>query len=175
MDPKKKQKPDYLKRFGWPVLITMALTAGYLFHEPLMKWLHPLAGVLDFVGADRLSRRLEGEVLGSMPKPTQPTITGTVKDLVVEQKTRKMVVRRIPQIVPGQARPHGDWGPCIRCHLFKGGPPPGSQSITPVGKVWEKLSTYHKVGPPILPNSTIPHPPSGRCIKCHDIVIQMPI
>ncbi len=174
MDPN-KQKPDFLQRFAWPLIITALLALGVLAREPLQKWLQPLQGVVDFVGADRLSRRLQGEVLGSMPKPTQPSISGTVQELVADQKVRRMVVRRIPQITPGQRRPHGSWGPCIKCHLFKGGPPPGSQSITPVGKVWEKISTYHKVGPPILPNSTIPHPPSGRCIKCHDIVILMPI
>ncbi|MEO5330450.1 MAG: magnetochrome domain-containing protein [Magnetococcus sp. YQC-5] len=168
-----KNKPDWFKRIGWPLIITLVLAVGIFAREPLLKLLKPLQGVIEWVGADRLSRRLQGEVLGSMPKPTQPTLSGTVQELVVEQKTRKMVVRRIPQIVPGQAKPHGNWGPCMNCHLFKGGPPPGSQSITPVGKVWEKLSTYHKVGPPILPNSTRPHPASGRCIKCHDIVIQM--
>lgn len=175
MDPN-KQKPDFLSRFAWPLIITGLLALGMLAREPLQKWLlKPVQGTLEFVGADRLSRRLEGEILGSMPKPTQPSLSGTVQELVAEQKTRKMVVRRIPQITSGQRMPHSYWGECVKCHLFKDGAPPGSQSITPVGKVWEKLSTYHKVGPPILPNSTIPHPPSGRCIKCHDIVIQMPI
>ncbi|MEO5339573.1 MAG: magnetochrome domain-containing protein [Magnetococcus sp. MYC-9] len=125
---------------------------------------------------DHLTRRLQGEVFGSMPKPTQPALSDTVKEVFQPQKkTRRMVVRRIPQIRPGQKIPHSYWGPCLKCHLFVGGAPPGSQPITPVGKVWEKVSSFTKVGPPILPNSRIPHPPSGRCIKCHDIVIDVPI
>lgn len=128
------------------------------------------------VGPDRLTRRLQGEVLGAMPKPTQPALSDPVAEVLApRKKTRKMVVRRIPKIRSGQRMPHGYWGPCSKCHLFKGGPPPGSQPITPVGKVWERVSSFTKVGPPILPNSTIPHPPSGRCIKCHDIVIEIPI
>ena len=135
----------------------------------------PLGDFLDRLGADRLSRQLQGEVLGAMPKPTQPGISDQVVEIVKPKKTRKMVVRRIPTITHGQRMPHAYWGECSRCHLFTDGAPPGSQPITPVGKIWEKVSTIQKVGPRILPNSTIPHPPSGRCIKCHDIVIEVPI
>jgi hypothetical protein len=31
------------------------------------------------------------------------------------------------------------------------------------------------VGPPILPDTTMNHPSAGRCIKCHDIVVEVPI
>ena len=127
------------------------------------------------VGSDQLTRRLQGEVFGAMPKPTQPAFSDPVVEALQPKKTRKMVVRRIPKIRPGQTMPHGYWGPCTKCHLLKGGPPPGSQPITPVGKVWERVSNITKVGPPILPDSRIPHPPSGRCIKCHDIVIEIPL
>ena len=127
------------------------------------------------VGTDQLTRRFQGEIFGAMPKPTQPALSDPVVDVLQPKQTRRMVVRRIPKIKPGQRMPHGYWGPCTKCHLFKGGPPPGSQPITPVGKVWERVSNITKVGPPILPNSRIPHPPSGRCIKCHDIVIEIPI
>lgn len=151
------------------LVLVAIIVAGFVWGDLLKKALH-------YVGTDRLTRRLQGEVLGSMPKPTQPALSDPVAEVLQPRaKTRKMVVRRIPKIRPGQRMPHGYWGPCIRCHLFAGGPPPGSQPITPVGKVWERVSSITKVGPPILPNSRIPHPPSGRCIKCHDIVIEVPL
>lgn len=127
------------------------------------------------VGTDHLTRRLQGEILGSMPKPTQPALSDPVVEALNPKKTRRLVVKRIPKIRAGQRMPHSYWGPCTKCHLFRGGAPPGSQPITPVGKVWERVSSITKVGPPILPNSTIPHPPSGRCIKCHNIVIEVPL
>ncbi len=164
----RRGKVDKLKNFGGVLLLLAVIAGGFFGGEPLRNF-------LDMVGADRLSRQLQGEVLGSMPKPTQPAMSDPMVDIIKPKRTRRMVVKRIPKIKPGQRMPHGYWGPCNRCHLFKGGAPPGSQKITPVGKVWEKFSTIKKVGPPILPNSTIPHPPSGRCIKCHDIVIEVPI
>ncbi|MBF0371182.1 MAG: magnetochrome domain-containing protein [Magnetococcales bacterium] len=124
---------------------------------------------------EKLNRPMQGEIFGSMPAPTEPSIKEPMVDMVAPKKTRKMVVRRIPVIKPGQKMPHGYWGPCTKCHLFTGGAPPGSQPITPVGKMWEKASSIKKVGPPILPDSTRHHPPSGRCIKCHDIVVEVPI
>ncbi|MBF0097036.1 MAG: magnetochrome domain-containing protein [Magnetococcales bacterium] len=119
------------------------------------------------------SPQLQGEVLGRMPKPTQPGLNAPVLELVAPPPTRlqKMLVKRIPTIVPGSAMPHPNWGPCTNCHLIQGGLPAGSQPATPVAKVWEQISVYHKVGPPILPNSPRPHPPSGRCIKCHDVLV----
>ena len=155
-------------RFVWAVVLLIVIVVGYRGKDTLQK-------MFGSVGADHLTRRLQGEVFGAMPKPTQPALSDPVVEVLKPTKTRKMVVRRIPEIQQGQKMPHGYWGPCLKCHLFKDGPPPGSQPITPVGKVWERVSAYTKVGPPILPNSTIPHPPSGRCIKCHDIVIEVPL
>ncbi|MBF0610902.1 MAG: magnetochrome domain-containing protein [Magnetococcales bacterium] len=124
---------------------------------------------------DRPDPQLLGEIFGSMPKPTQPALSDPIIQSLTPQTTRKVVVKRIPTIDPGSRLAHTYWGECTRCHLLRGGPPPGSQPITPVGKFWEKASTIKKVGPPILPDSNRPHPPSGRCIKCHDIVIEVPI
>lgn len=137
---------------------------------------NPLITPLNLKSMGRVPRQIQGEIFGSMPKPTQPSLSGSVTEIVAPKKSRKMVVRRIPKLTPGQRMPHGYWGGCHKCHLFRGGPPPGSQPITPVGKMWEGVSAaIYKVGPPILPDSTMPHPPSGRCIKCHDIVVEVPI
>ncbi|MBF0212557.1 MAG: magnetochrome domain-containing protein [Magnetococcales bacterium] len=117
--------------------------------------------------------QVQGEVFGSIPKPTQPSLKEPVLQLVKPSSgsLQSMLVKRIPTINPGASMPHPTWGPCTNCHLIRGGAPPGSQPATPVAKVWEQVSTYYKVGPPIMPNSTRPHPPSGRCIKCHDILV----
>ncbi|MEI6413284.1 MAG: magnetochrome domain-containing protein [Pseudomonadota bacterium] len=117
------------------------------------------------------TRQIQGEVLGAMPKPTQPTLTDPLVEMVNPTLLHKMLIKRIPTIGPDAKMPHPSWGPCIRCHLIQGGAPAGSQPATPVAKVWEQVSAIYKVGPPILPNSIRPHPASGRCIKCHDILV----
>ncbi|MBF0189380.1 MAG: magnetochrome domain-containing protein [Magnetococcales bacterium] len=132
----------------------------------------------DVVGQEKVPRLMKGEIFGFMPSPTQPAlnepVVKTITPKAKRKKSRKVVVRRIPTLDPKMRMPHPYWGPCIKCHLIKGGAPAGSQPITPVGKMWEKASsTIMKVGPPILPNSTRHHPAAGRCIKCHDIVIEM--
>ncbi|MBF0339542.1 MAG: magnetochrome domain-containing protein [Magnetococcales bacterium] len=123
--------------------------------------------------AGEATGQVQGEVFGSIPKPTQPSLQEPVLQLVnpPSNSLQRMLVKRIPTINPGASMPHPTWGPCTNCHLIRGGAPPGSQPATPVAKVWEQVSTYYKVGPPIMPNSTRPHPPSGRCIKCHDILV----
>ncbi|MEO5377223.1 MAG: magnetochrome domain-containing protein [Magnetococcus sp. DMHC-6] len=142
--------------------------AGMIGKERFGEW-------LDNWQESKISRQLQGEIFGSMPSPTQPSLKDPVQQMVAPKLTRKIVVRRIPTLPKGAKLGHSYWGPCTKCHLIEGGAPPGSQPITPVGKVWEKASTIHKVGPPILPDSTRHHPPSGRCIKCHDIVLEIPI
>lgn len=119
------------------------------------------------------TRKVKGKVLGSMPRPTQPGIHDPVVDLLSTPKTQKMKVKHIPELYVGATRPHPDWGPCIQCHLVPG--EKSTETVSPVGKMWAKLSTIKKVGPPIYPDSTRPHPPSGRCIKCHDIVLEIPV
>ncbi|MBF0144358.1 MAG: magnetochrome domain-containing protein [Magnetococcales bacterium] len=120
------------------------------------------------------SRQVRGEVFGAMPRPTQPQLPGPVLEMVTPpSRLTQVLVKRIPSIDPGARMPHPSWGPCTNCHLIRGGLPPGSQPATPVAKVWEQVSAYYKVGPPILPNSARPHPPSGRCIKCHDVLVSV--
>ncbi|MEG3640751.1 magnetosome protein MamT [Magnetococcus sp. PR-3] len=124
----------------------------------------------------RVPRYLQGEIFGSYPMPTQPTIQEEVVQKVQRKKKQpaKMVVKMLPVIAKNAKLPHTYWGLCTKCHLIKGGAPPGSQPITPVGKVLEKASMITKVGPPIYPDSTRHHPAAGRCIKCHDIVVKLP-
>ena len=122
------------------------------------------------------TRQLHGEIFGAMPKPTQPPLSEPLVQMVQPpSRLQKMLVKRIPTIAPGAKMPHPFWGSCTNCHLIQGGAPPGSQPATPVAKVWEQVSAYYKVGPPILPNSNRPHPPSGRCIKCHDVLVYVQI
>ncbi|CAK0765314.1 Magnetosome protein MamT [Gammaproteobacteria bacterium] len=118
------------------------------------------------------TRQIQGEVLGTMPKPTQPLFTQPLVEIVsTPTPLQQTLIRRIPTILPDAKMPHTFWGPCVKCHLIQGGALPGNQPATPVAKVLEQVSAFHKVGPPILPNSTRPHPVSGRCIKCHDILV----
>ena len=86
-----------------------------------------------------------------------------------------MTIHHIPKIDRGAPTPHPFVGDCNRCHLYTGGPPAGRQPKTPVGTVLEELSKVKKLGPPLRPKSSRPHPPAGRCIKCHDIVVNIPV
>ncbi|MBF0158084.1 MAG: magnetochrome domain-containing protein [Magnetococcales bacterium] len=147
------------------VLLVVVIGTGLLGSS---SWLD---SVLSRWNGDHLTRQTYGEVFGSMPKPTQPQLVEPLVEMVSPPRLQKMLVKRIPTIDPGASKPHPNWGPCTNCHLIRGGAPPGSQPATPVAKVWEQVSAYHKVGPPILPNSSRPHPPSGRCIKCHDVLV----
>lgn len=156
-------------------LLLALVAAGLLGRDRLEQGWNGVMGLADTREVGKPTPQLLGEVFGSMPKPTQPSISEPVIETLSPRTTRKVVVKRIPMIDPSMQMPHGYWGECSRCHLFRGGLPPGSQPITPVGKIWEKASTIKKVGPPILPDSPRPHPPSGRCIKCHDIVIEVPL
>ncbi|MBF0444818.1 MAG: magnetochrome domain-containing protein [Magnetococcales bacterium] len=163
-------KKKKFSAFGGALVVLVVLVAGLVgkerFGNLLNKW----------TDASKVSRQIQGEIFGSMPSPTQPSMNEPIQKIVTQEKTRKMVVKRIPRLTPGKKMPHTYWGPCIKCHLIKGGAPAGSQPITPVGKAWEKASSsIMKVGPPILPDTTRNHPPAGRCIKCHDIVVKIPI
>ncbi|HIJ83490.1 MAG TPA: magnetochrome domain-containing protein [Magnetococcales bacterium] len=155
------------------MVVLLLVVAGLVAKERYGSMISSLTR--DWWPTDKASRQLQGEVFGSMPAPTEPAMNKPVLDIVAPKHTRKIVVKMIPQIKRDAKIPHSYWGPCTKCHLIVGGPPPGSQPITPVGKAWEKASTFKKVGPPILPDSTRHHPPSGRCIKCHDIVVEIPI
>ncbi|HAT51430.1 MAG: magnetochrome domain-containing protein [Nitrospirae bacterium] len=159
--------------FSGGMVVLVLVVAGLVAKERYGSWFHNL--FRDWMTTEKVSRQLKGEIFGSMPAPTEPSMDKPVLDIVAPKKTRKIVVKMIPQIPRSARIPHSYWGPCTKCHLIIGGAPPGSQPITPVGKAWEKASMFKKVGPPILPDSTRHHPPSGRCIKCHDIVVEIPI
>jgi len=133
-------------------------------------------GIPDKVGGISSIRRVTGLVMGRLPLPTDPSILSPLDRLLKPPVRYKLVsIQHIPSIKPGTGMPHPFVGDCKHCHLFVGGPPPGSQFKTPVGAILENLSRVRKVGPPILPVSRMPHPPAGRCIKCHDIVVKVPI
>lgn len=121
-------------------------------------------------------RRAEGLLLGRLPLPTEPSIFAPIDKLLAPpERYRLMTIRHIPPVTAGGGMPHPYVGDCRNCHLLVGGPPAGSQFKTPVGAIMENLSRVRKLGPPILPTSRQPHPPAGRCIKCHDIVVKVPV
>lgn len=158
----------------WPTKIMLglamatAVTAGLFF-------LTFGRAVVD-VNSEVAVRVVDGDYLGTLPRPIGPSLLDPLANLFRSQPDYKlMAIRRIPPIVAGGGMPHPYVGPCTNCHLYVGGPGPGSQFKTPVGAMLEQLSRLHKLGPPIWPNAEIPHPPAGRCIKCHDIVVKVPI
>ncbi|MEO5374208.1 MAG: magnetochrome domain-containing protein [Alphaproteobacteria bacterium] len=122
------------------------------------------------------ARVAEGQFVGRLGGPTEPSLFGSLAELVAPKPRFKlMTIRHIPRIKKGVPMPHPFVGACLNCHLYFGGPGPGTQFKTPVGAVLEELSKVKKLGPPLLPTSQIPHPPAGRCIKCHDIVVKVPV
>ena len=132
-------------------------------------------GIPDRVGGMSSVRRATGLVMGRLPLPTEPSLMTPLQNWLAPPVRYKLVsIQHIPSIKPGTGMPHPFVGDCKNCHLFVGGPPAGSQFKTPVGAILENLSRVRKVGPPILPTSRMPHPPAGRCIKCHDIVVKVP-
>ncbi|MEI8395121.1 MAG: magnetochrome domain-containing protein [Rhodospirillaceae bacterium] len=159
----------YWARAVWPLLgIGAILTAGLFF-------LTFGRAVLD-ASSEVPVRVVDGDYLGTLPRPIGPSLIDPIANLFRKQPDFKlMAIRRIPPIAPGSGMPHPYVGLCTNCHLYVNGPPPGSQFKTPVGAMLEQLSRLHKLGPPIRPNAEIPHPPAGRCIKCHDIVVKIPI
>ncbi len=159
------------KRFGRATLGTLVLAlligAGLLWSAKA-----PLIDLGDFSSF----RRAEGVILGRMPLPTEPSILAPFENLLSPAPRYKLMsIKHIPPIQSGSGMPHPYVGDCRNCHLIADGPPAGSQFKTPVGAVLENLSRVHKLGPPILPVSKQPHPPAGRCIKCHDIVVKVPL
>ncbi len=121
-------------------------------------------------------RAVTGMFYGKHPAPATPDIVGTVGGtLMPEKKYNLMTIRHVPRISPKDLMPHPFVGPCQQCHLYVGGPGPGLQPKTPVGAVVENLSKIKKLGPPLHPDSVMPHPPAGRCIKCHDIIVKVPV
>lgn len=166
----------FWRRFSRRSLGGLAI-AGVVAHLLVAGLLWETYGkrVADF-GDHISSRDATGMYLGKLPAPTQPGMLDQVGQMLTpEPEYQFMTIRHIPPVQPGTPMPHPYVGPCNNCHLFVGGPPPGTQPKTPIGAVLEEMSKVRKVGPPILPTSHQPHPPAGRCIKCHDIVIKAPV
>ncbi len=153
---------------GVVVLLAALLLAG-LAWETLGGW--------DSVAPSRLFvRTVEGLALGKFPEPIEPGVIATVKmALSPEKRYRLMTIRHIPRIQTGAAQLHPYVGACTQCHLYRGGPGPGSQPKTTIGAALESLSRIKKLGPPLPPNTQMLHPPAGRCIKCHNIVVKVPV
>lgn len=129
------------------------------------------------VGGGRRQRgagELCEDAAGVMTSPARPDIAGAVMEPVIPGKTR-VVTKRIPSISTQARMPHPYWGDCAKCHLIRGASPARGGWKSPVGEFFSKVSTLKKVGPPIKPGSIRPHPDAGRCIKCHDIVMEVPV
>ncbi|MBF0470163.1 MAG: hypothetical protein HQL48_02190 [Gammaproteobacteria bacterium] len=148
------------------VLIGLLLVAAI---SVLIFWVH--------VYQERPDHVLHNALLGRLPKPTEPELTQSLQELITpEQEYQEMVIAHIPEITLGTTMPHPFVGPCINCHLIKEGAKAGSQYKTPYGAALEQFSKYvFKPGPNITPTSERPHPPAGRCIKCHDLVVLVPV
>lgn len=150
---------------GPTFLLAAVLVAG-LGWETLSGW----------DDAQLLVRTAKGMALGKFPEPVDPSIISLVgKNIFPQKRYRLMTIRHIPRINVGAAMPHPYVGACAQCHLYRGGPGPGKQSKTPVGHALEHLSRIRKLGPPLRPNTHMLHPAAGRCIKCHNIVVKVPV
>lgn len=114
---------------------------------------------------------------GRHAAPTEPEFLRPVVDLLDPPTGyQTMLISHIPEISLQDTMPHPYVGPCVNCHLIRQGAAAGSQFITPYGALLEKFSKdVVKVGPPIRPDNERMHPPAGRCIKCHDIMVHVPV
>lgn len=121
-------------------------------------------------------RTISGVFYGKHAGPAEPGVVDSVQStLVPEEHFKLMTIKHVPRIDAKDDMPHPFVGPCQQCHLYRGGLGPGSQFKTPIGAALESISRIKKLGPPLHPDSNMPHPPAGRCIKCHDIIVKMPI
>ncbi|CAK0756299.1 Magnetosome protein MamT [Azospirillaceae bacterium] len=159
-------------RWGHPALL--ALVAAAVIIAPL--FFITLGKAVIGNARDVPMRIVDGDYFGALPRPVSPWLIDPLLRMFQKQdKFRLMTIRRIPPIQAGGGMPHPYVGVCTNCHLYVGGPGPGSQHKTPVGAILEQLSRLHKLGPPIWPDAEMPHPSAGRCIKCHDIVVKVPV
>lgn len=150
------------------IALVLVVGAG-LFHDKIPDPAGSFGGVTSL-------RRAEGLFLGRLPLPAEPSLVSPIEKALAPPPAYKvMTIRHIPPVAPGSGMPHPFVGDCVHCHLMVGGAPAGSQYKTPVGAMLENLSRVRKLGPPILPTSRQPHPPAGRCIKCHDILVKVPL
>ncbi|MBF0219215.1 MAG: hypothetical protein HQL49_06775 [Gammaproteobacteria bacterium] len=148
------------------LLVLLIIVAGVMAYT---FWSHVAHEAPDHV--------LHNALLGRLPKPTEPPLFAPLQELLQSEPTfTYMTVTHIPEITMGARMPHPFVGACINCHLIKDGAAAGSQFKTPYGAALEQFSKYvFKPGPNITPQSERPHPPAGRCIKCHDLVVKVPV
>jgi hypothetical protein len=164
--------PDWLQRVfsAWPmaVAVVLLLVAGLIWET--------VGGRQSGLAGSIFGRQSEGIYRGALPAPVEPSLMDPViEPFAPERDYRLMSIRHIRRIKEGSGSPHPFVGDCKNCHLYLGGPGPGNQPITPVGQLMQELSKMKKLGPPLRPTSNRPHPPAGRCIKCHDIVVKVPV
>ncbi len=152
-----------IKRQGLWVFILMVILGFGIFWEAALR--------------EAPKRALSNAYIGRLPKPTEPTLLTPLQELIApENDFKAMEIAHIPAINMNQRMPHPFVGTCINCHLIEGGAKAGSQFKTPVGAILEQLSSkVGKLGPAIIPQSERPHPPAGRCIKCHNLLVQVPV
>ncbi len=167
------QLPDRLKRafakFPAASVLLVVLVAG-------LAW--EMLGGQETKAMRAISGRdAAGVYLGRLPAPVEPSLIDPIVDILNPRpRYRLMTIRHIAPIKRDGPMPHAYVGECKQCHLIIGGPPAGSQPKTPMGAMLENISiSYGKVGPPLLPTSNRAHPAAGRCIKCHDIVVKVPV
>jgi len=164
----KDDSPSVQTTGKWGAILTLGLLAAIIVG---LFW----SGLPTKISDVSSLRRATGMVMGRLPLPTEPSLLSPFEKFWKPAPRYSLAtIQHIPSIKPGTGMPHPFVGDCKNCHLFVGGPPAGSQFKTPVGAILENLSRVRKIGPPILPISRQPHPPAGRCIKCHDIVVKVP-
>ncbi|MDQ6991934.1 MAG: magnetochrome domain-containing protein [Mariprofundus sp.] len=154
-------------KLKWIIAIVIALIVALLGWDTIVE---KTSNLPEFN-----SRATEGVLTGRMPKPADAKVLRSLLHSISPRKKsyRLMVMKHIPEIAPGTPMPHPFVGDCINCHLFQGGPGAGSQDKLPVGALLEQMSRMTKLGPPLTPTTKRPHPPAGRCIKCHDIIVKV--
>ncbi len=120
---------------------------------------------------------IKGVFTGRLPKPSEPDFFQPLHDLAAPKPNYQLKrISHIPMISYDQTMPHPYVGVCKYCHLFKGGAPAGSLPKTPIGAMLEEFSKdINKLGPDLLPTSQRPHPAAGRCVKCHDFYVKVPL
>jgi len=157
------------RRYGGAIALFTILAGVALFLEDYAP------SVISDMSKHKVTMQEQGEIFGMTPDPVQPKMVDPVVEPFSGKHSKKVVIKRIPRISKGMVMPHPYWGDCVKCHLYKGVDKAGGEWKSPVGKALETVSTIMKVGPRIRPDSVRPHPPAGRCIKCHDIVVDQPV
>ncbi len=159
---KLRQYRRYLSAAGSMALVAAGLF--FLFGEHSGKYSVQIS--------DPVARRaFLGEPLAPAERSliTRESVNGSTADYQLA------TIRHIPRIVRSAPIPHPYVGKCDNCHVFVGDTGPGIQAATRIGQILEDFAKVRKLGPPLRPDSKRPHPKAGRCIKCHDIMIKVPV